>query len=153
MRKSMFWIMMVSLGFIMHGNVFAQSAKADDIKGIWLNEDKDARMEIYKTGNKFFGKIVWLKTPIDPDTGKPKVDKNNPDPKKRNTPTLGLLIIKDFNFAGGEWTDGTIYDPKSGKTYKCVMKMPEKNVLDVRGYVGASWMGLGRTTTWSRVNP
>jgi uncharacterized protein (DUF2147 family) len=48
----------------------AQDFSADDILGVWLNEDKDAHVEIYKEGNKYFGKIIWLKNPIDDETGK-----------------------------------------------------------------------------------
>ena len=32
----------------------------DAIVGVWLNKDKDAKIQIYKKGNEYFGKIVWL---------------------------------------------------------------------------------------------
>ncbi|HRZ76207.1 MAG TPA: DUF2147 domain-containing protein, partial [Bacteroidales bacterium] len=48
----------------------AQTAKADDLIGKWLNADKDAHIQVYKEKGKFYGKIVWLKEPIDPETGK-----------------------------------------------------------------------------------
>ncbi len=34
---------------------------------------------------KFYGKIVWLKVPLD-ENGKPKADKNNPDINRKNDP-------------------------------------------------------------------
>ena len=46
-------------------SVQAQEVQADDILGMWLNEDKDAHVDIYKEGDKFYGKVVWLKDPID----------------------------------------------------------------------------------------
>ena len=131
--------------------VGAQSAQADDILGKWLNADKDAHIEVYKQGGKYFGKIVWLKEPIDPDTGKPKRDKENPDARLRSRPTLGLVIMENFVFSDGEWESGSIYDPKTGNTYKCYMNLKNSNTLFVRGYIGKSWMGLGRTTEWTRV--
>ena len=128
---------------------WSQTYKSIDVKGIWLNQDEDAKIEIFENGGKYYGKIVWLKTPIDPETNKPKVDKHNPNPALRNRPTLGLEILKDFSFDGkDEWKDGTIYDPKSGKTYSCYIRMENKNKLKIRGFIGVSM--LGRTTYWTR---
>jgi uncharacterized protein (DUF2147 family) len=128
---------------------WSQTYKSIDVKGIWLNQDKDAKIEIFENGGKYYGKIVWLKTPIDPETNKPKVDKHNPNPALRNRSTLGLEILKDFSFDGkDEWKDGTIYDPKSGKTYSCYIRMENRNKLKIRGFIGVSM--LGRTTYWTR---
>lgn len=151
MKTSTYLITLSLFAFMASGMLHAQTSKPEDVKGLWLNADGDARIEIYSLGSKYSGKIVWLKEPIDPETKRAKQDKHNPDPKLKNTPTMGLVIMKDFKFEDGEWSNGTIYDPKSGKTYKCFIKMPNHNVMDVRGYIGASWMGLGRTTQWTRV--
>lgn len=129
----------------------AQSPKADDIVGKWLNADKDAHIQIYKENGKYFGKLVWLKEPIDPETGKPKLDKHNPDAKLTSRKTLGLVILEHFVFDEDEWEDGSIYDPKSGNTYNSYIELDGKNTMNVRGYIGKSWMGLGRTAIWTRV--
>lgn len=42
--------------------------RASDIVGFWLSQEGNAKVEIYKSGDKYYGKIVWLKTPIDPVT-------------------------------------------------------------------------------------
>lgn len=150
MKSTAFLMMALSLALMVFpAGTYAQTYKSTDVKGIWLNQDEDAKIEIYENGGKFFGKIVWLKTPIDPETNKPKVDKHNPDPSLRNRPTLGLEILKGFSFDGKEeWKDGTIYDPKSGKTYSCYMRLENKNKLKIRGFIGVSM--LGRTTYWTR---
>ena len=150
MKKTAFALMSLVLMMLAFPvNSQGQTYKSTDIKGIWLNQDEDAKIEIFENGGKYYGKIVWLKTPIDPETQKPKVDKNNPNPSLRNRPTLGLEILKDFTFDGkDEWKDGTIYDPKSGKTYSCYMRMENKNKLKIRGFIGVSM--LGRTTYWTR---
>ncbi len=122
--------------------------EADDILGVWEPSNGKARVKIEKIGNKYFGKIVWLKEPIDPETGKPKTDKNNPDESLRNTPLKGYRLLKDFTFDGKKWVDGTIYDPESGTLYSCEITMG-KDVLNIRGYVGVKL--LGRTDTWKRL--
>ena len=130
----------------------AQEVVAKDVLGKWLNEDKDAHVKIFMKGDKYFGKLVWIKDPIDPDTGKPKLDKNNPDPALQSRPSLGLELLTNFVFDDDEWEDGEIYDPKSGKTYSCYMEFPDDDNLDrlkIRGYVGVSL--LGKTTYWTRV--
>lgn len=152
MKKVQSLIFIFVLSLISSVNLIAQSYKTDDIVGVWLNEEKEGRIEIYKNGNQYFGKIIWLKEPNDKETGKPKVDKKNPETKLRNIPILGLVVMKNFKFNGeNEWEDGSIYDPKSGSTYNCYIQLENRNTLKVRGYIGKSWMGLGRTTHWTRI--
>lgn len=133
----------------------AQS-KADKIVGYYLTYDDDtgaekSQVQIFKSTNgKYYGKIVWLKEPL--KNGKAKVDDKNPDAKLQSRPIMGLLILKDFtyNSSDNEWSDGTIYNPSSGKTYNCYMNFESANKLKIRGYIGASWMGLGKTAIWTK---
>ncbi len=149
MKKLSLLIIIMAMGVFAGNTVTAQDVEAGDVLGIWLNEDKDAQIKIYKENKNYFGKIVWLKDPIDEETGKPKTDKENPDESLHKVPTLGLLILKNFEFDEDEWNDGTIYDPKSGKTYSCYMIFPDgKEKLKIRGYIGISL--LGRTSYWTR---
>jgi uncharacterized protein (DUF2147 family) len=129
------------------GDAFSQN-KADDIIGIWLTGGKEpAKIQIYKTSEKFYGKIIWLKNPT--ENGKPRVDSNNPDNGKKNNPIIGLVMLTGFKFNGDdEWKGGDIYDPESGKTYSSFIYLKDKNTLRVRGYVGVSL--FGRTETWTR---
>jgi uncharacterized protein (DUF2147 family) len=118
------------------------------VAGTWYNGSKESRIEIYKCGDKYCGKIVWLKEPNN-EQGKPKVDKNNPDSKLQSRQLMGLVLMKDFEYnSGNVWDDGEIYDPKSGKTYSCKMTLTDPNRLEVRGYVGISL--IGRTDVWTR---
>ncbi|MCK9448703.1 MAG: DUF2147 domain-containing protein [Bacteroidales bacterium] len=124
--------------------------KSNDVIGLWLTEDKDAQVEIFQREGKFYGKITWLKEPIDEETGKPKTDKKNPDPKLRSLPTLGMEMLKGFSFDGkNEWSGGEIYDAGNGKTYRSYMSLEGKDKLKIRGYIGISL--LGRNTYWTRV--
>lgn len=148
-------LMFVLIGLFIYSfaQISAQEVKADNILGVWLNEDKDAHVKVYKEGGEYFGKIVWLKEPNREETGKPKLDRENEDESLRSRPVMGLLLLRNFEFDGDdEWEDGKIYDPKNGSTYKCYMEFEDEDDLDklkVRGYIGFSL--IGRTTYWTRV--
>ena len=97
---------------------------SNPIVGVWKTGEGNAMVRIYKNGEKFQGKIVWLKEPNDPETGKPKIDKNHPEEANRTRPILGLVNIWGFSQTGKNlWEDGNIYDPKNGNTYSCEIKM------------------------------
>jgi uncharacterized protein (DUF2147 family) len=136
------------LAFIAPFSASAQD-NADKLLGIWESGNGKARVKVEKISNKYYGKIVWLREPNDPVTKQPKLDKNNPDESLRATPLKGYRMLKDFVYKNNEWTDGTIYDPESGSTYNCVIKMKDENTLEIRGYVGVK--ALGRTDTWKRL--
>ena len=120
----------------------AATGSSDQILGEWVSEKRDGKITIFKQGDRYFGKISWGKIPG-------KKDANNPDPKLRNRDLVGAVILQNFTFTGESWESGTIYDPNSGKTYDCILKVKDKNQkLDIRGFVGSAM--FGRTSTWSR---
>ncbi len=147
MKKTL--IAVICIIFSVHFLSAQSSAEGDKILGIWITGEGKGKIQITKYGDKYGGKIVWLKEPND-ENGKPKVDKRNPDPAKRSNPTLGLNNLLGFTYEGkGEYENGTIYDPANGKLYKCVMELVDMNTLKVRGYIGFTL--IGRTDTWKRV--
>lgn len=127
---------------------FAQAQTESDIVGYWLNEEKDAKIEVYKEKDKYYGKVVWIIKDENPDGTSPKLDSKNPDDALKKQPIIGLVILKDFVFDDDEFEDGTIYDPKSGKTYSCFMKFESKDELFIKGYIGFSF--IGRSSVWTR---
>ena len=134
--------------FVLFSFYQAIAQNADAILGSWANPSGEDHILIYKRGNKYFGKLDWIKIPND-ETDKPKTDKNNPDEKLRTRPEWGLELLKDFSFNGDNvYEDGTIYDPKNGKTYSCKMAL-EGTSLIIRGYIGISL--FGRSEIWTRV--
>lgn len=117
----------------------------DAIVGKWLTEGGKSLVQIYKCGNQYCGRIIWLKNPKNAD-GTEKLDTKNPDASKRSRKLIGMNLIYGFNYDGGaNWSGGRIYDPENGKTYKCKMEL-QGNQLKVRGYIGIS--AIGRTTVW-----
>ena len=102
-------------------------------------------MQIYKNANNFDGVIVGGPNPEDAD----RVDINNPDPQMRSQSLKGLVILNGFSFEGdNKWTEGQIYDPNNGKTYRCNLELIDQETLSVRGYIGI--LLLGRTEVWTR---
>lgn len=131
------------LFLIFASNLYAQNS----IIGTWITQKKDAKIQIYESNGKYFGKIVWIKHPLD-ENKQPQKDIKNPDEKLRNQELVGLNILTNFIFEGdNSWTDGKIYDPNNGKTYSCNMKLKDGK-LEIRGYVGIPL--FGRTEIWER---
>lgn len=130
-------------------NSNAQNTGGDAIIGVWETGNGKARVNVIKSGNFYYGRIVWLKEPLN-EEGKAKVDKNNPDESKRATPILGMRLLAGFEYKGDNlWEDGTIYDPESGSTYQCKISLEDNNTMNIRGFIGIS--AFGRTDTWKRL--
>lgn len=132
-------------------------AGSEDILGTWLNQKQDAKIDVFKCGNAYCGKIVWLKNPTySPGStwgtpGTPKLDNKNPDAARKKTPIMGLQIMEGLQFSGDNlWKDGKIYDPDNGKTYSTKATLVSHDQLDLRGFVGVSL--IGRTEKWTRAN-
>jgi len=143
MKKLSFLIVLLFISY----TAFAQNA--DAILGVWLNQEKDAKIEIYKSGTKYYGKLIWGKNVFEADGKTSKKDTKNADESQRRRNLLNLVLLKDFVYDADdkEWTDGTIYDPKNGKTYSCVMSL-DNQTLHITGYIGFTW--IGRTVVWTR---
>ncbi|TYZ05950.1 DUF2147 domain-containing protein [Hymenobacter lutimineralis] len=125
-----------------------RATNPDAVLGVWKNGEGTGMVQIYKKGDKYFGRIVWLKVPNNPD-GTPRTDVNNPDESKRKVPLKGLENMRGFSYSGdNKWESGSIYDPKNGSDYSCEMTLVDENTLEVRGFIGVSL--FGRTDVWKR---
>lgn len=127
-------------------------AQADKILGVWFNEEKSAKIEVYKKGDKYYGKIIWLKDNKNADGSSPRLDVKNEDVSKRGRAIVGsnILIGLEWDADDNEWDDGEIYDPKNGSTYSLYAQLESENKLFLKGYIGFSL--IGRSTHWTRVN-
>src|ERR1051325_8718628 len=100
-------------------SVHSVSNDSERIVGVWLNAEKEGRIQISNVNGHYVGKLVWLKEP-NAANGQPKVDEKNPEVAKRSRPVLGLTLIDNMVYAGdNEWSGGSIYDARSGRTYRC----------------------------------
>jgi uncharacterized protein (DUF2147 family) len=105
-------------------------------------------VKVTNCGSGICANIVALKEPISRIDGKPKVDRENPDPAKRNRPLIGLAVISGMKPAGdGKWA-GKIYNADDGKTYSATLRL-DGATLKVQGCV----LGvLCKTNTFTRIN-
>ena len=130
--------------------VLINSFQSNEIEDVWITQDdetgkKKSEVLLYKNNGKLYGKIINLL--LEEDKGKLCV---NCKGENKNLPIEGMVIVEGLKLNGKTWEEGTILDPKSGKTYSCYITFDDDNTLKVRGYIGFSL--LGRTQKWIRKN-
>ena len=126
------------------------SAVAADPSGTWLTQTGTSRIKVADCGGALCGTIVWLKEPNDPDTGKPKTDKNNSDAAKRSRPLLGVQIVLGMKPNGADKWAGQVYNAEDGKTYSGNLTYPGGSSLQLQGCALGGLVCKGQT--WTRVN-
>jgi uncharacterized protein (DUF2147 family) len=121
----------------------APAAAKPAVLGRWLSESKEGIIEIYAAPDGTLeGKIVGGKFPE-------RRDDKNPDPALRSRLLFGIVIMRGMKVDDAEhWSGGTIYDPDSGNTYRCKMKLAAADRIDLRGFIGFAL--IGRTSHWTR---
>ncbi len=120
-----------------------------NIVGIWLSEDSNVKIEIYKAGPQYFGRQVWGQFLYEADGTTPKKDVNNSNESLRRRNLKNLVILNNFDYDHGVYTGGTFYDYKSGKKYNSIIKLHGSNVLKVRDYTALTV--FGKTTKYTRI--
>ena len=87
-------ILLAAVLFTSYAALFAQDP--DMIKGVWLNDNKDAKVEIYKSGDKYFGKLIWTQNMYEADGKTLKKDNKNSNEQLRNRSILNIAILSGF---------------------------------------------------------
>lgn len=132
------------------------SPRAEDLTpvGVWLHDNERIRVRIAPCGDgsdePLCGSIVWLENPDD-DEGQARLDTENPDHAQRGQPVVGTTVIEGLVRGGPNlWTDGTIYNPDDGRSYRARVTVVSPDTLHVRAYVLLPV--LGETKVWTRVD-
>jgi uncharacterized protein (DUF2147 family) len=128
----------------------ADGALAADPAGVWLTQGGNSRIRVADCGGALCGTIVWLKEPNDPDTGKPKTDKNNSDASKRSRPLIGVQIVLGMKPAGADKWSGQVYNAEDGKTYSGNLTFSGGTSLQLQGCALGGLVCKGQT--WTKVN-
>jgi len=124
------------------------SINAQTIFGKWNSKNDetgkvDSVIEIYKKDGKAFAKIIEIK-----NADRKTAVCNLCEGKNKDKPILGLNILTGLKKDGDEWSGGKILDPRSGKVYKCYIKLENDNKLKIRGYMGFAL--IGKTAYWEK---
>ena len=118
--------------------------KADDIIGKYSLPNK-IDVEIYKRGDKYFGKIINLRDFEDGQT----LDIHNPDEAKRKNPIIGMEVIKNLKYDADEkqWINGSMYGAEKGLIFNLEITKYRPNEIVVIGSKFIFW----KTLVWKRI--
>jgi uncharacterized protein (DUF2147 family) len=115
------------------------------IAGEWCTQVEENRpparvkFELAKDGT-YTGILSW--------SSEPRKDGNNKDPKLRDRPLVGIVLIWHLRYEDGQYVDGYVYNPEDGGTYRMKAEVVSPEALNVRGYLGISL--FGQTQRWTR---
>lgn len=132
-----------SIGLAVGALSSVPASAADPIAGRWVTQDKDAIVSIGQCGKSVCGRIARFLTP--PPDGPDQRDIYNPDPKLKERKLLGLPVLTNFKEDDDLWR-GRIYDPKTGKSYRSVVRRKSAGVLEVKGCISI----FCQSQTWRR---
>jgi len=113
------------------------------IQGTWYTEDRSAVIRIAPCGNQMCGTIARV---LNQGPNVPTRDVNNPDPRLRSRPILGMAILTGFSPAGAQWTGGHAYDPQTGRSYRATLALQPNGRLEVTGCL----LFICRSKDWTR---
>lgn len=142
-------ILLTGILLLMVSGLFAQSLSPDKILGVWFSADNAMKIEIFKSGNTYSGKLLEAKFMFEADGKTPKKDTENPNQKLRSRSRQGLVHITDLSYKDGKYINGVLYSVENGGTYSIKGELKGPNELETRGYKGVPVMG--KTFKWTRV--
>jgi uncharacterized protein (DUF2147 family) len=103
-------------------------AFADPV-GLWRSSD-GGTTRIAPCGAALCGYVASINPSTDPETGRPRTDKNNLDASKRSRPLIGVPVLIGMRpDSSGRWT-GQLYDIGRGQVF--TGRLTELNQSTVR---------------------
>ncbi len=116
--------------FTINQLLLAQNKEADAIIGTWLMPDEEGLIEIFKDGEYYNGKIIWMKEKE--EDGSPLKDKENPEDSLQSRTVEGLQVMKGFKYSGNNtWDGGTFYAARKGFTTEPDFELINQNQLNL----------------------
>jgi uncharacterized protein (DUF2147 family) len=110
----------------------SSSNKKHPVEGEWYTAEESSKITVSPCGDKFCGKITWLKNPA--------------AAKKAG---VGTVILKVFTVIDdNSMENGQIHDPRNDKWYKGRLKVGQDGKLEVRGWLGIP--SFGKSVYWTR---
>jgi len=128
-------LLLCAIGFL----GFATAQNADTLMGTYLKADGKSKVQFFKSGDTYSGKIVWLKEPADKN-GNPKTD-------SKGKPLMGMIVITNLKYdKDGTYIDGKCYRPVENDEIKLKLKLLPDGILEV---TGSKW-GFSKTEKWKK---
>lgn len=109
----------------------------DEIEGKWMSLENNLEVEVFKSGNEYKAIVVLFDDSDDKSQlMNVRCDIKNPNKALRTRKIIGMEIMHGLVFDADEeeWTDGTIYDSRSGKNWNVKAWINNEGILKVRGY-------------------
>ncbi len=135
-RLTLFMLALIAAFGAMH----LPASAAEPVAGRWVTASGDAVIHIKPCGKTLCGTIERFL--VAPPQGDDQRDVNNPDAAKRKRRLLGIAILTGLTDGGDSWR-GSIYDPKTGRTYRSEVRR-RAATLEVKGCFGP----LCQTQVW-----
>ncbi len=128
-------------------SVMAQT-KADDIVGTYkaVQNGVNSKVKIFKVAGGYRAQVIWVDN-LKKEDGSIRTDEKNPDKSKRGVRADQIVLVDKVTFQDGEWTNGKIYDPTRGKTFKVCITFKDAKTLKVKG----SWGPFSESVYWTKL--
>jgi uncharacterized protein (DUF2147 family) len=126
----------------------AQTGQKPDsiaILRIWETEEKDGRMQMLKSGNTYYAKMLYGKQLLEADGKTYKKDIHNPDPALRSRLLKDYILINGLIYKDGKWVNGQIYNFNDGNSYDVNIELKD-GLLYMRVFKGVPM--FGKTLKW-----
>lgn len=107
--------------------IYAQQS-SDKILGRYVNEENTRKIEVYKEGEFYWGKIVWI---------------NEANAKVKT----GTVVLKKIKYTGTDWV-GYIFLPARNKTLDGTFSVDKDGNLHIAADAGM----MSKTKVWKRTS-
>lgn len=112
--------MKIITALFLAGALHAQTA--NPIVGQWLTDDGERKIQIFAQGDKFIGKIVWVK-------------------KTEMQPEIGKIVLTDLKFVNGSYDGGQFFMPTQKHSASCAAELEGNDNLKINIYHGLKLFG------------
>ena len=104
---------------------------ADQILGRWLFQSQGSSVELYRNGDRYFGRVVEA----------------SPLGQQQMGLAKDQLILKNLVFNGRCWSGGELINPKNGSHFGVELHMRDSRTLTASIYKGFRWLHKDYTLT------
>jgi uncharacterized protein (DUF2147 family) len=121
---------------------------ADAVLHVWETQEKDGRLQMLKSGDSYYGKMIYGKDLVEADGVTYKKDIHNPDSALRYKSLKDFTLISGLIYKDGKWVNGRLYYYQDGNSYDCNIEIRD-GALYMRVYKGIPM--FGKTVKWHMV--